>query len=97
MIRDLPALRVTLRKNTIYHGNDTSVVLIFSEFESVMSISVLTFSSIKQEPWPPKWEEDFGFAAANYPIIATEIGLKSWDGYELTEMGKYFKKAMSGK
>ena len=23
--------------------------------------------------------------------------LKSWDNYELTEMGKYFKKAMSGK
>ncbi|HEX4849385.1 MAG TPA: cellulase family glycosylhydrolase, partial [Puia sp.] len=28
----------------------------------------------RQEPWPPKWEEDFGFAASNYPIIATEIG-----------------------
>jgi len=28
----------------------------------------------RQEPWPPKWEEDFGFAAGNYPIIATEIG-----------------------
>jgi endoglucanase len=91
----------------------------------------------RQEPWPPKWEEDFGFAADNYPIIATEIGfglrandtigpnhyayqiikylesrkiswtawvfdpewgpamLKSWDTYELTEMGKYFKMAMN--
>jgi hypothetical protein len=28
----------------------------------------------RQEPWPPKWEEDFGFAAGTYPIIATEIG-----------------------
>jgi len=28
----------------------------------------------RQEPWPPKWEEDFGFAASNYPILATEIG-----------------------
>ena len=93
----------------------------------------------RQEPWPPKWEEDFGFAASSYPIIATEIGfglrkgdtlgpnhyayqiisyleskkiswtawvfdpewgpamLKSWDGYELTEMGKYFKMAMTPK
>src|SRR5664279_2411280 len=93
----------------------------------------------RQEPWPPKWEEDFGFAASIYPIIATEIGfglrpgetigpnhyayqiidylarrntswtawvfdpewgppmLKSWNGYELTEMGAYFKKAMTGK
>jgi endoglucanase len=91
----------------------------------------------RPEPWPPKWEEDFGFAAATYPIIATEIGfglrpgdsigpehyanqiiqylesshiswtawvfdpewgpsmLKSWDTYELTEMGKYFKMAMT--
>ena len=90
----------------------------------------------RQEPWPPKWEEDFGFAAAKYPIMATEIGfglrkgdsigpnhygyqiinylesrkiswvawvydpewgppmLKSWDNYDLTEMGAFFKKAM---
>lgn len=26
------------------------------------------------KPWEPKWEEDFGFAASRYPIIATEIG-----------------------
>jgi endoglucanase len=25
-------------------------------------------------PWEPKWEEDFGFAASDYPLIATEIG-----------------------
>ena len=89
-------------------------------------------------PWPPKWEEDFGFAAEQYPIIATEIGfsagrrdwvdsaqygkqiihylegrgiswvawvfdplwrpqlLKSWDNYDLTESGEFFKKAMHG-
>jgi hypothetical protein len=28
----------------------------------------------RQKPWEQKWEEDFGFAAAQYPIIATEIG-----------------------
>ncbi len=28
----------------------------------------------RSQPWPPKWEEDFGFAAAQYPVIATEIG-----------------------
>ncbi len=90
----------------------------------------------RQEPWPPKWDEDFGFAAGQYPIIASEIGfglrpgqsidsnhygyqitryleergmswvawvydpewgpnmLKSWQGYQLTEMGKFFKDAM---
>jgi len=28
----------------------------------------------RQQPWEPKWEEDFGFAAGQYPIIASEIG-----------------------
>jgi endoglucanase len=28
----------------------------------------------RSKPWPIKWEEDFGFAADKYPIIATEIG-----------------------
>jgi aryl-phospho-beta-D-glucosidase BglC (GH1 family) len=31
----------------------------------------------RTQPWPPKWEEDFGFAAEKYPIIATEIGFSS--------------------
>jgi endoglucanase len=28
-------------------------------------------------PWEPKWDEDFGFAAERYPIIATEMGYMS--------------------
>jgi hypothetical protein len=28
----------------------------------------------RTKPWEPKWEENFGFAASQYPIIATEIG-----------------------
>ncbi len=32
------------------------------------------YSFKRQQPWEPKWEEDFGFAAAKYPIIATEFG-----------------------
>jgi aryl-phospho-beta-D-glucosidase BglC (GH1 family) len=28
----------------------------------------------RSQPWPAKWEEDFGFAAARYPMLATEIG-----------------------
>ena len=31
----------------------------------------------RSQPWPPKWEEDFGFAAATYPLIATEIGFST--------------------
>jgi hypothetical protein len=90
----------------------------------------------RSQPWEPKWEEDFGFAAEKYPVIATEFGfelqpgqsiddnhygnriikylegkgiswvcwvfdpewgprmLNSWDTYELTKSGEFFKKAL---
>jgi endoglucanase len=90
----------------------------------------------RTQPWPDKWEEDYGFAASQYPIVATEISfglrpgttidanhyghqitkylesrgmswcawvfdpewgpalLKSWNGFELSEVGKFFKEAM---
>ncbi len=93
----------------------------------------------RSQPWEPKWEEDFGFAADRYPVVATEFGfrldegkevgeddygqriirylegrgiswlcwvfdpewhpsmLKSWDSYELTGCGMFFKKALHGK
>jgi len=28
----------------------------------------------RSEPWAPKWEEAFGFAAGKYPVFATEFG-----------------------
>lgn len=28
----------------------------------------------RPQPWEPRWEEDFAFVAARYPMIATEIG-----------------------
>jgi endoglucanase len=34
----------------------------------------------RQPPWEPKWEEDFGFAASDYPVIATEIGFATRNG-----------------
>ncbi|HEY9153802.1 MAG TPA: cellulase family glycosylhydrolase [Opitutaceae bacterium] len=90
----------------------------------------------RTQPWEPKWQEDFAFAAHSYPLIATEIGfdlkpgevvnddhygnritrflesreiswlawvydpawgpqiLKSWDGYQLTGAGEFFKQAL---
>jgi len=30
----------------------------------------------RPKPWEAKWEEDFGFAADRYPLIATEIGFE---------------------
>ena len=32
------------------------------------------YSNKRPRPWEPKWEEDFGFAASKYPIVATEFG-----------------------
>ena len=34
----------------------------------------------RTQPWEPKWEEDFGFAADQFPVIATEIGFTSGRG-----------------
>lgn len=34
----------------------------------------------RTKPWEPKWEEDFGFAADRYPLIATEIGFTAGRG-----------------
>jgi endoglucanase len=94
------------------------------------------YANKRKQPWEPKWEEDFGFAADKYPVVATEFGLggfpgqgidtdygnriikylesrgiswmcwvfdpewgprllNSWD-YDLTEGGKFFKKALHG-
>jgi aryl-phospho-beta-D-glucosidase BglC (GH1 family) len=36
--------------------------------------TVHPYANKRSQPWEPKWEEDFGFAAARYPIIATEFG-----------------------
>jgi endoglucanase len=89
-------------------------------------------------PYEPKWEEDFGFAAERYPVVATEFGftlghegmkdngaygkaiiryleakgiswicwvydpqwyprlITSWDSYDLTEAGEFFKEALHG-
>ncbi len=43
------------------------------------------YANKRSKPWPPKWEEDFGFAAGRYPIIATEIGFSVRPGTVLTD------------
>ncbi len=34
----------------------------------------------RAQPWEPRWEEDFAFAAHKYPVIATEIGFNARPG-----------------
>ena len=43
------------------------------------------YSMKRKKPWPEKWEENFGFAAGNYPIIATEIGFRLKEGDVIDE------------
>lgn len=97
------------------------------------------YQNKRSKPWVPKWEQNFGFAASRYSVIATEFGfsirkgttvkendygnviinylegkgiswiarvydpewfpkmLESWDTYELTGGGEFFKQAMHRK
>jgi len=32
------------------------------------------YANKRPQPWEPKWEENFAFAADRYPVIATELG-----------------------
>ena len=41
-------------------------------------------------PYEPKWEENFGFAARTYPVIATELGFTLGDG-SIKDNGAYGK------
>ena len=36
--------------------------------------TVHPYANKRSQPWEPRWDEDFGFAAAKYPVIATEFG-----------------------
>ena len=41
------------------------------------------YSNKRDRPWEPKWEEDFGFAADKYPLIATEFGFELKPGEKI--------------
>ena len=38
------------------------------------------YANKRSQPWEPKWEENFAFAAHTYPVIATEWGFGLRDG-----------------
>jgi endoglucanase len=38
------------------------------------------YANKRSQPWEPKWEENFAFAAGRYPVIATEFGFGLKDG-----------------
>lgn len=138
---------------TVIRYSDKETIPLVAGFDWAYDLNHLRYEPINAEgigyvthpyehkrtpPWAPKWEENFGFAADTYPIIATELGfsirnaqtidddhyanriirylegrgiswvawcfdpewgprmLRSWDGYELTGSGEFFKEAMHG-
>jgi len=50
------------------------------------------YANKRSRPWEPKWEEDFGFAAAKYPVVATEFG-----GFTAPDYGPAIIKYLEGK
>ncbi|HTY11433.1 MAG TPA: cellulase family glycosylhydrolase [Bacteroidota bacterium] len=44
----------------------------------------------RSKPYVPKWDEDFGFAAGTYPVVATEFGFVL-GGEGMAENGEYGK------
>jgi hypothetical protein len=58
--------------------------------------SVHPYPHKRTPPYEPKWDEDFGFAAAKYPIVATELGFTLPDWRSNLNYGKvameYFSK-----
>jgi endoglucanase len=48
----------------------------------------------RSRPYEPKWDEDFGFAAGAYPVVATEFGF-ILGGQGLAENGQYGKEIIA--
>ncbi len=43
------------------------------------------YANKRSQPWEPKWEENFGFAADTYPVMVTEFGLHMRPGETIDE------------
>jgi endoglucanase len=56
------------------------------------------YANKRTQPWEPKWEEDFGFAADKYPVVATEFGLGGFPGQGIdTDYGNRIIKYLEGR
>jgi hypothetical protein len=79
---------------TIIRAFNTSVIPMVAGFDWAYDLTPLHTSPINAQgicyvthpyphkrsiPYEPKWDEDFGFAASQYPVVATEIGFTMED------------------
>ncbi len=42
----------------------------------------------RKPPYALKWDEDFGFAAKKYPVVATELGFTMWNSQDNLDYGE---------
>lgn len=77
---------------TLIRAYDKETIPLVAGFDWAYDLTPLHINPIKAEgigyvthpypdkrskPWEPKWEEDFGFAADRFPVVATEFGFIS--------------------
>ena len=55
------------------------------------------YANKRSQPWEPKWEEDFGFAADKYPVIATEFGIGGIPGAKDSDYGNRIISYLEGR
>jgi len=55
------------------------------------------YANKRSQPWEPKWEEDFGFAADQYPVVATEFGFGDYPGLGNEDFGRRIIGYLEGK
>jgi endoglucanase len=81
--------RIVEEEITLIRANNPQVIPLVAGFDWAYDLTPLRLNPIAAEcigytthpyankraqPWEPKWDEDFGFAASKYPVIATEFG-----------------------
>ncbi|MBK7106474.1 MAG: cellulase family glycosylhydrolase [Ignavibacteriae bacterium] len=79
----------------IIYAHDTNKIPIVAGFNWAYELTDVKFEPIaypnvayvthpypqkREKPWEEKWEQDWGFVADHYPIIATELGFMKADG-----------------
>jgi hypothetical protein len=81
--------KIVMNEITLIRANNPQAIPVVAGFDWAYDLTPLRLSPIAAEgiayavhpyankrpqPWESKWEEDFGFAAEKYPVIATEFG-----------------------
>lgn len=79
----------------VIYSHDTTVIPLVAGFNWAYDLTVVRYEPIaypgvayvthpypqkREKPWEEKWEQDWGFVADHYPIVASELGFMSADG-----------------